>query len=190
MDQWVILSHVMVCPSVVYLMYHLQWFYAVQIGSNAVFSLFYHYPAMTGDEWRPIFSLMDEYVSYLSVYVFSLYFFLRTVPSQLCIEFYLVQQILLLVVLRSIEYTLLISTIVGCTLGTILLHLYELREFYLWNPYLWISLLMAGGDLTCFILALHTDYALFHSIHHFLAFLLPLVIECTVSWKLVDLEGL
>jgi hypothetical protein len=188
--QFVILSHVMVCPSIIYLLYHLQWFHALQIGCNAVFSLFYHFPALTGEEWRPIFSFMDEYVSYLSIYVFSVYFFLKAAPSRLCIEFYLTQQILLLVVLRSIDYTLLISTILGCTLSTILLRFYELREIYLWNPYVWLTLLMAGGDLTCFILALHGNYSLFHSIHHFLAFTLPLSIECAVSWKLVDLEGL
>lgn len=189
----VVLSNLSVIPCIVYYLHHKKYVYALQIGLNAAFSLIHHLLStglLLSDEIDDLFLFIDAFYSYLSIYVFSIYFFLSLSPSDLVIESSLFHAILLPLVFINIDFYYLISVIIGWILLIIGLHLHSLRPMFLCNPYLYLVLCMCIGDLSCYLIAIKNNYNLFHSLHHLIAFTLPISVDICIHWQPIDLDGL
>lgn len=192
---FIVLSNFAVCPTVFYFLFKQKWVHGLQIGLNAVFSCLHHLPSIGETPWEQkgwndVFTFLDALYSYGSIFFFSMTFFLAMDFHRLFMECYCTASVLLFLITASFDTTIILSSTIGCALLTTFCHLSDLRSLDGWNPYLWTTLFMAVADITCFFIAIQTNYALFHSLHHLLAFTLPLSVECTISWVQVDLEGL
>lgn len=189
----VVLSNLSVIPCIVYYLRHKKYVYALQIGLNATFSLIHHLLStglLLSDGIDNLFLFIDAFYSYLSIYVFSIYFFLSMNPSDLVIESSLFHAILLPLVFINMDFYLLLSVIVGWILFIVGIHLQSIRPMFLCNPYMYLVILMCSADVACYLIANKNDYNLFHSLHHLIAFTLPISVDVCIQWQPVDLDGL
>jgi hypothetical protein len=192
---FVLWSNLSVLPTVMYLSSVSKWFYAIQIGTTAMFSFLHHYPLVWNPPWEilgwsAVFTFIDAILSYLSIYTFSLYFFLDYPLSSLLTEFYLTHIAIYFFVTTRLDSSIVISFLIFNILLTVFCRLIFIRHFDLYNPYIWLTMFMAISDLTCFFMANHFDFSIFHTIHHLLAFTLPITVEASTTWQWVELDGL
>lgn len=192
---FVLWSNLSVIPTVIYLATSMKWFYAIQIGTTAIFSFLHHYPLVWNPPWsvvgwNSVFTFIDAILSYLSIYTFSLYFFLDYPLSSMLTEFYVTQILVYFFVTTDFDSSIVISLLIFNLLATIFYRLSYIRPFYVYNPYVWTTMTMVILDLICFFMANHFEFTLFHSLHHLFAFTLPLSVEFSVTWTFLDVDGL
>jgi hypothetical protein len=185
---FVVFTNGAVLPTVVHFVYHKKYIFALQIGANAVFSCIHH-AITTGllpadESAADLFLVLDAVYSYLSILLFSLYFFMTPSPREWMLQMNLAQTMIVAVILYgNVDMAVFLSAVVVWILSTVFCHLSLLRPFCIYNPYLWITCMMMVGDLASFFLAISSaEFNWFHSAHHLFAFTLPLSVDCAVEW--------
>jgi len=190
---FVVLSNLSVIPCVIHYIHHKKYIYALQIGLNSLFSLIHHMLSsklLIWDNTDDLFLFIDAFYSYLSIYVFTIYFFLSLNPNDILLESSIFQAVLLPIIFINIEFYIVISIITAYILLIVGLHLHSIRPIFLCNPYVYLVFIMCITDISCYIIATYSDYYLFHSLHHLVAFTLPMYVNKCIQWQPLELDGL
>lgn len=174
----VVLSNLASLPCIVYYQYHRKFFYSFQILFNSLFSFLHHLNG-TGlyiiqDEG--VFDFLDGLYSYLSIYVFSIYFFL-TNHYELRTELYVVQTMLMAMVYLKMGAAIVLPVTVFAIFFVTGMYYRRMHAIMLRNPWFYVMTVMCITDIGCFFTGLQYEYDWFHSAHHLLAFTLPIIVD-------------
>ena len=180
---FVVLSNLASLPCIIYYQYHRKYFYSLQILFNSLFSFLHHMndSGLTPIPDHGVFDFLDGLYSYLSIYLFSMYLFLSN-HYELRTELFLIQTILQALVFLQIGAIIVLPSTAFMTLMITGFHYRHIRSISLWNPYLYLGLILSAADVGCFFVAVQYEYNILHSVHHVIAFNLPIVIDKCVSY--------
>ena len=127
-----------------------------------------------------LFSLLDGLYSYLTIYVFSVYLLLSN-HKHLKLELTLIQTILLSLTYMNIGSVISLPITIFLILFITGIHYTKINKFSFNNAYLYLTIVMCLVDMTCYFIAIQTEYNIFHSLHHLISFTLPIILDKCVS---------
>lgn len=182
-DYFVVFSNLSSIPTIIYFQYYQKYYYSIQVLLVSLFSFIHHLNTsklyVIND--NGLFSLLDGLFSYLSIYVFSIYLFLSN-HNELKLELTLTQTILLSLTYMKIDSVIALPITVFLILFITGIHYSRINKFSFKNKYIYITLLLCVADITCYFIAVQTEYNYFHSFHHLFSFTIPIFVDKCVTY--------
>jgi hypothetical protein len=127
-----------------------------------------------------LFDFLDGLFSYLSIYLFLIYFMLSN-HYELRTELFLIQTILLSMVFYGLGAVIVLPVTAFLTLIVTGFHYQKMNTVNIRNPFLYLGIGLAATDIACFFVAVTYEYNYFHAVHHLIAFNLPIVVDKYVN---------
>lgn len=179
---FVTLSNLASVPCIIYYQYHRKYLYSLQILFTSMFSFIHH---MNGSgvyyiQDNGLFDFLDGLFSYLSIYLFLIYFMLSN-HYELRTELFLIQTILLSMVFYGLGAVIVLPVTAFLTLIVTGFHYQKMNTVNIRNPFLYLGIGLAATDIACFFVAVTYEYNYFHAVHHLIAFNLPIVVDKYVN---------
>jgi hypothetical protein len=181
-DYFVVFSNLASIPCIIYYQYYQKYFYSIQILLASLFSFIHHIKStnlyVVYDSG--LFDLLDGVYSYLTIYLFAIYLFLSN-HNELKMELSFVQTIILCLTFTNIGTIIALPITIFLILFITSIHRQKINKISLYNKYLYITVLLCCADVTCFFIAMQTEYNSFHAIHHLLSFNIPFFVDKCVT---------
>jgi len=127
-----------------------------------------------------LFSLLDGWYSYLTIYAFSIYLFLSNHGS-LITELAIISPLLLSLCYLNIMTEISLPITISFILFIIIYHRDHFRRSLFSNPFTYFTFFFCVVDIICFFVAVKTGYNYFHGIHHLFSFTVPIIIDKAVT---------
>lgn len=174
----VVLSNLASLPCIIYYQYHRKFFYSFQILFNSMFSFLHHLngTGLYTFQDNGVFDFLDGLYSYLSIYVFSMYFFLSN-HYELRTELYVIQTVLMAMVYLNMGAVIVLPVTIFAIFFVTGMYYRRMNTIVYSSPWIYVMILMCITDIGCFFTGLQYEYDWFHSAHHVLAFTLPIVVD-------------
>lgn len=181
-DYFVVYTNLASIPAVLYYQYHRNYYYSLQIFLVSFFSFIHH--MKTSGIYRMedsgLFSLLDGWYSYLTIYAFSIYLFLSN-HAFLVTELSVMSPLLLSLSYLNIMTEISLPITISLILFIIVYHRDHFRTSLFYNPFTYFTFFFCAVDIVCFFVAIKTEYNYFHGIHHLFSFTVPIIIDKAIT---------
>ena len=181
-EYFVVFTNLASLPAVIYYQYHKKYYYSLQILLVSLFSFIHHIKTsgLYSIDDSGLFSLLDGWYSYLTIYVFSIYLFLSN-HAELKLELSLMQMILLSLTYMQIGVVIFLPVTVFLIFFITGIHYSHINKISLSNPFLYLTFLSCILDIACFFIGMKTEYNYFHGFHHVLSFTVPIFLDKAIT---------